>query len=212
MKSTRIKSVSSKQSAYTLMEALIAVAIASIISLTIFAALRTSLANVALGQKKLRTTEKIQAITKSIFFDLKRTGLLAHGFNISGETRGKFTPHNVLLLKFPEEPSDNLQMINTSPGQGKGTTTVYLLIDEPNSQLSSLVRISKSGPIIRRITKVANAIKDFRVHADPYNKNKVRITMTVYDSLEPTRSEKLDFSVHLDSDLVRAKQYILVKG
>jgi len=193
---------------FTLIEMSISVLIISLIILVLILVFRSNLATFKWGQQHMEFNQKIQLVMKQIFTDFKQINPIlsqdedGHIF-LQGEKIGDLFPNLVTIFdkdKNPENGGEEVAFFLTSFTSINQRDHIKYFIDK-----DELIRqkTDHDGNVKRSV--IAEKASDLFFAEDPGDIRQIKIKVTLADPKKPERSEKIDFAVRLETDLVCVK-------
>lgn len=193
---------------FTLIEMSISVLIIALIILVLIMVFRSNLATFKWGQQHMEFNQKIQLVMKQIFTDFKQINPIlsqdedGHIF-LQGEKIGDLFPNLVTIFdkdKNPENGGEEVAFFLTSFTSINQRDHVKYFIDK-----DELIRqkTDHDGNVKRSV--IAEKASELFFAEDPGDIRQIKIKVTLADPKNPERSEKIDFAVRLETDLVCVK-------
>ncbi|KAF1081844.1 MAG: hypothetical protein GQF41_1484 [Candidatus Rifleibacterium amylolyticum] len=193
---------------FTLIEMSISVLIIALIILVLIMVFRSNLATFKWGQQHMEFNQKIQLVMKQIFTDFKQINPIlsqdedGHIF-LQGEKIGDLFPNLVTIFdkdKNPENGGEEVAFFLTSFTSINQRDHVKYFIDK-----DELIRqkTDHDGNVKRSV--IAEKASELFFAEDPGDIRQIKIKVTLADPKKPERSEKIDFAVRLETDLVCVK-------
>jgi prepilin-type N-terminal cleavage/methylation domain-containing protein len=193
---------------FTLIELSISVLIIALIILVLIMVFRSNLATFKWGQQHMEFNQKIQLVMKQIFTDFKQINPIlsqdedGHIF-LQGEKIGDLFPNLVTIFdkdKNPENGGEEVAFFLTSFTSINQRDHVKYFIDK-----DELIRqkTDHDGNVKRSV--IAEKASELFFAEDPGDIRQIKIKVTLADPKKPERSEKIDFAVRLETDLVCVK-------
>jgi len=193
---------------FTLIELSISVIIIALIILVLIVVFRSNLATFKWGQQHMEFNQKIQLVMKQIFTDFKQVNPIlrqdedGHIF-LQGEKIGDLFPNLVTIFdkdKNPENGGEEVAFFLTTFTNISQRDHVRYFIDK-----EELIRQKTDHDGNVRRSVIAEKASDLFFSEDPGDIRQIRIKLTLADPKKPERSEKIDFAVRLETDLVCVK-------
>ncbi|NLF97400.1 MAG: hypothetical protein GX569_11720 [Candidatus Riflebacteria bacterium] len=186
----------------------ISVLIIALIILVLIMVFRSNLATFKWGQQHMEFNQKIQLVMKQIFTDFKQINPIlsqdedGHIF-LQGEKIGDLFPNLVTIFdkdKNPENGGEEVAFFLTSFTSINQRDHVKYFIDK-----DELIRqkTDHDGNVKRSV--IAEKASELFFAEDPGDIRQIKIKVTLADPKKPERSEKIDFAVRLETDLVCVK-------
>ncbi|EKD81980.1 MAG: hypothetical protein ACD_39C01537G0004 [uncultured bacterium] len=193
---------------FTLIELSVSVLIISLIILVLIVVFRSNLTTFKWGQQHMEFNQKIQMVMKQIFTDFKRINPIlrqdedGHMF-LQGEKIGDLFPNLVTIFDKDKEPANGGEevafFLTTFTDLNQRDHIKYFL--DKNELI--MQRTDYNGNTKRVV--IAEQAADLHFSEDPGDIRQIKIKLTLTDPKKPERSEKIDFAVRLETDLVCVK-------
>lgn len=200
--------------AFSVVELTIATLIVALLATTLILIFRSNLSSWKWGQTHMAFNTKIQLTMKQVFTDIKAIGP-AIGVDqlgtlmFQGEKIGDLFPNLVVISDYPQDTSSGGRRLDFShydlDNPGARTRLSYYLNRAAPDQPPRLIRevVDPNGGIRQKV--VAEHVSDLFFERNPLDIHEVRVRMTIADDENPTLVERLEFAVHLDTNLVCVK-------
>lgn len=197
-----------KNRGFTLVELSVSVLVVSLIILVLIVVFRSNLATFKWGQQHMEFNQKIQMVMKQLFTDFKQINPIlrqdedGHIF-LQGEKIGDLFPNLVTIFdkdKDPENGGEEAAFFLTSFSDLNMRDHIRYFID--NNELIRQ-KTDHDGNVKRSV--IAEKASDLHFSEDSGDIRQIKIKLTLTDPKKSDRSEKLDFAVRLETDLVCVK-------
>jgi len=193
---------------FTLIELTVSTLVIALVFLVLIMVFRSNLATFRWGQQHMEFNQKIQMVMKQVFSDLKQINPVlkqdkeGHIY-IQGEKIGDLFPNLVTIYdkdKNPENGGEELVFYLTSFNDLNRRDHVRYFIDK-----GELIREIKDHNGNTKRLVIAEKAADLQFSDDPGDNRQIHVRVTVADPKKPERTEKIDFAVRLETDLVCVK-------
>lgn len=193
---------------FTLIELSVSVLIIALVILVLIVVFRSNLQTFKWGQQHMEFNQKIQMVMKQIFTDFKEINPIlrqdedGHIF-LQGEKIGDLFPNLVTIFDKDKEPAnggEEVAFFLTSFTNLNQRDHVKYFIDK-----EELIRQKTDYDGNVRRTVIAEKASDLFFSEDSGDIRQIKIKLTLTDPKKPERSEKIDFAVKLETDLVCVK-------
>jgi len=193
---------------FTLIELSVSVVVVALIFLVLIVVFRSNLATFKWGQQHMEFNQKIQMVMKQIFTDFKEINPIlrqdedGHIF-LQGEKIGDLFPNLVTIFDKDKEPAnggEEVAFFLTSFTNLNQRDHIKYFIDK-----EELIRQKTDYDGNVRRTVIAEKASDLFFSEDSGDIRQIKIKLTLTDPKKPERSEKIDFAVKLETDLVCVK-------
>lgn len=193
---------------FTLIELSVSVVVVALIFLVLIVVFRSNLATFKWGQQHMEFNQKIQIVMKQLFTDFKQINPIlrqdedGHIF-LQGEKIGDLFPNLVTIFdkdKNPENGGEEAAFFLTSFSDLNLRDNIRYFIDK-----NELIRQKTDHDGNTKRTVIAEKASELYFSEDSGDIRQIKIKLTLTDPKKPDRSEKLDFAVRLETDLVCVK-------
>lgn len=195
---------------FTLIELSISSLIIGLIILVLILVFRSNLATFKWGQQHMEFNQKIQLVMKQIFTDFKRINPIlgqdeqGHIY-LQGEKIGDLFPNLVTIFdkdKQPENGGEEVAFFLTSFANTEQRDHIRYFIDKNKNELIRQ-KTDYNGNVKRSV--IAEKASDLYFAEDPGDIRQIKINLVMTDPKNTGRTEKIDFAVRLETDLVCVK-------
>lgn len=193
---------------FTLIEMSVSALVIALIVLTLIMVFRSNLATFSWGQKHMEFNQRIQLVMKQIFTDFKQINPIlkqdedGHLY-LQGEKIGDLFPNLVTVYdkdKKPENGGEEVVFFLTSIDDLNRRDRVRYFLDK-----EELIRETQdyNGNVKRKA--IAEKASDLQFTEDNGDIRQLHVQFMLADPKTPGRTEKIDFAVRLETDLVCVK-------
>ncbi|HNX76386.1 MAG TPA: prepilin-type N-terminal cleavage/methylation domain-containing protein [Candidatus Rifleibacterium sp.] len=197
-----------RKSGFTLIEMSVSALIIALIVLTLIMVFRSNLATFAWGQKHMEFNQRIQLVMKQIFTDFKQINpILKQDENghlyLQGEKIGDLFPNLITIYdkdKKPENGGEEVVFFLTSLRDLTRRDRVRYFLEK-----GELIRETQdyNGTLKRKA--IAEKASDLQFTEDSGDIRQIHVKFLLADPTTPGKTEKIDFAVRLETDLVCVK-------
>lgn len=194
----------SKKSGFTLVELSISALIVSLIATVLIYVFRSNLQTLKWGQKHMSFNQHIQLVIKQIFTDLKDVNPVitmdAGGHIwIQGEKNGEIRRNHVDIYRASsEEQNDTISILLTDFHERNRRDLITYYIDV----LGQLIRSFQDYDGNSENQVIAKRASKLKIGSDPYDNRQITLSLVITNDDDLSMSEKIDFAVRLQTDLV----------